>query len=139
MATHDRLSRSRNQQAADEELIDHAGENCTAPFSRATLMPTRLIALNGGPDITLSDHAPMIMGRDPRCDTRLDSLRISRFHCCVARIEDGVHVSDLGSTNGTRINGRGVRSGRLRPGDELAIAHLRYRVEGEAPGAGACG
>ena len=92
-------------------------------------MPTRLIALNGGPDITLLDHTPVMMGRDPRCDARLDSLRISRFHCCVAQIEDGVHVSDLGSTNGTRINGRCIKSGRFRQGDELSIAHLRFRVE----------
>jgi pSer/pThr/pTyr-binding forkhead associated (FHA) protein len=93
-------------------------------------MPTRLIALDGGSDITLSEHAPMMMGRDPRCDARLDSLRVSRFHCCVAQIEDQVHISDLGSTNGTRINGRWVRTGRLRSGDELTIAHLRFRVEG---------
>jgi pSer/pThr/pTyr-binding forkhead associated (FHA) protein len=101
---------------------------------RFTFMPTRLIALNGGPDITLQDHTPVMMGRDPRCDARLDSLRVSRFHCCVARIEDGVHVSDLGSTNGTRINGRCVKSGRLRQGDELSIAHLRFRVERGSPG-----
>ena len=94
-------------------------------------MPTRLIALHGGPHIILLDHTPMMIGRDPRCDARLDSLRVSRFHCCVAQIEDGVHVSDLGSTNGTRINGRCVKSGRLRQGDELSIAHLRFRVEGD--------
>jgi pSer/pThr/pTyr-binding forkhead associated (FHA) protein len=97
-------------------------------------MPTRLIALDRGPDISLLEHAPTLMGRDPRCDARLDSLRVSRFHCCVTPIEDGAHVSDLGSTNGTRINGRCVKSGRLRPGDELTIAHLRYRVEGTRPG-----
>ena len=70
----------------------------------------------------------MTLGRDPRCDARLDSLQVSRFHCCVSQIDDGVHVSDLGSTNGTRINGRCVKSGRLRPGDELMIADLRYRL-----------
>jgi hypothetical protein len=34
--------------------------------------------------------------------------------------------------NGTRINGRLVTSGRLHPGDELSIAHLRYRLDGSA-------
>jgi len=47
----------------------------------------------------------------------------------VAPIEDGVHVSDLDSTNGTRINGRSINSGRLHPGDEPMIAHFRYRIE----------
>jgi hypothetical protein len=41
-----------------------------------------------------------------------------------------VVVRDLGSTNGIRINGQRVESGRLRPGDELSIAHIRYRLEG---------
>jgi hypothetical protein len=136
MTDHDDLA---SNELADKELIDQAVERFATPFRRATLMPTRLVALNGGPDITLSDHAPMIVGRDPRCDARLESLRISRFHCCVARVEDGVHVSDLGSTNGTRINGRWVRSGHLRPGDELTVADLRYRVERGSPGLDAGG
>jgi hypothetical protein len=40
-----------------------------------------------------------------------------------------VVVRDLGSTNGIRINGQRVEMGRLRPGDELSIAHIRYRLE----------
>ena len=100
-------------------------------------MATRLIALDGGADIIL-DRGPIIMGRDPRCDSRLDSTRVSRFHCCVARIEDGVLVRDLGSTNGTRINGRSVKSGRLCLGDELTIAYLRYRVAAGRPGVDGC-
>jgi hypothetical protein len=40
-----------------------------------------------------------------------------------------VVVRDLGSTNGIRINGQRVELGRLRPGDELSIAHIRYRLD----------
>ena len=40
-----------------------------------------------------------------------------------------VTVRDLGSTNGIRINGQRVERGRLRPGDELSIAHIRFRLE----------
>jgi len=39
-----------------------------------------------------------------------------------------VIVRDLGSTNGIRINGKRVEFGRLKPGDELSIAHIRYRL-----------
>jgi pSer/pThr/pTyr-binding forkhead associated (FHA) protein len=49
----------------------------------------------------------------------------------MARENDQVVVRDLGSTNGIRINGMRVETGRLRPGDELSIAHFRYRLEGE--------
>ena len=91
-------------------------------------MPARLVAIDEGPDILL--NRPMVVvGRHPACDTRLDSLRVSRHHCCLT-LEDGVvAVRDLGSTNGIRINGNRVESGRLRLGDELSIAHFRYRWE----------
>ena len=48
------------------------------------------------------------------------------------REDDQVVVRDLGSTNGIRINGMRVETGSLRLGDELSIAHIRYRLAGEA-------
>jgi pSer/pThr/pTyr-binding forkhead associated (FHA) protein len=93
-------------------------------------MSSRFVAIDEGPDITL-DRAMIVVGRDPDCDTRLNSLRVSRHHCCMARENDEVVVRDLGSTNGIWINGMRVETGNLRPGDELSIAHIRYRLEGE--------
>jgi pSer/pThr/pTyr-binding forkhead associated (FHA) protein len=93
-------------------------------------MSSRFVAIDEGPDITL-DRAMIVVGRDAHCDTRLDSLRVSRHHCCMTRKNDQVVVRDLGSTNGIRINGMRVETGSLRPGDELSIAHFRYRLEGE--------
>src|SRR3954454_25095826 len=91
-------------------------------------MPVRLVALDEGPDI-LMDRAMVVVGRHPQCDARLDSLRISRHHCCMTQDQNEVVVRDLGSTNGIRINGQRVEVGRLRPGDELSIAHIRYRLD----------
>ncbi len=91
-------------------------------------MPVRLVALDEGPDITL-DRGIVVVGRHPNCNTRLDSLRVSRHHCCMTQESGDVVVRDLGSTNGIRINGQRVEYGRLHPGDELSIAHIRYRVE----------
>lgn len=91
-------------------------------------MPLRLVALDEGSDIAL-DRAMVVVGRHPLCDVRLDSLRISRHHCCVTPESEGVTVRDLGSTNGIRINGERVERGRLKPGDELSIGHIRYRFE----------
>jgi predicted component of type VI protein secretion system len=92
-------------------------------------MSSRFIAIDEGPNITL-DRAMVVVGRDPDCDARLNSLRVSRHHCCMTSVNDQVVVRDLGSTNGIRINGMRVETGRLRPGDELSIAHIRYRLEG---------
>jgi pSer/pThr/pTyr-binding forkhead associated (FHA) protein len=91
-------------------------------------MPARLISLDGTGDIPV-DRAMLLVGRHPRCDVTLWSPRVSRIHCCLLRHRDEFTVRDLGSTNGTRINGRLSEAGRLRAGDELAIAHLRYRLE----------
>src|SRR3981081_3167901 len=91
-------------------------------------MPTRLVALDDGPDIAL-DRTMVVVVRHPQCDARLDSLRVSRHHCCMTQDQGDVVVRDLGSTNGIRINGQRVEVGRLRPGDELSIAHIRYRLE----------
>src|SRR5512135_116901 len=91
-------------------------------------MPARLVALDEGPDILL-DRPMIVVGRHPQCDARLDSLRVSRHHCCMTLDRGVVVVRDLGSTNGIRINGQRVELGRLRPGDELSIAHVRYRLD----------
>jgi pSer/pThr/pTyr-binding forkhead associated (FHA) protein len=93
-------------------------------------MSSRFVAIDEGPDIAI-DRAMVVVGRHPNCDTRLDSLRVSRHHCCMTCEDDQVVVRDLGSTNGIRINGMRVETGRLKPGDELSIAHFRYRLEGE--------
>jgi len=91
-------------------------------------MTARLVALDEGQDIVL-DRAMVVVGRHPACDARLDSLRVSRHHCCMMQENGEVVVRDLGSTNGIRINGQRVEMGRLKPGDELSIAHIRYRLD----------
>jgi pSer/pThr/pTyr-binding forkhead associated (FHA) protein len=96
-------------------------------------MRARLISLDEGSDIPVGG-VPVLIGRNPRCDARLDSIRVSRLHCCLAAGEGGVLVRDLLSTNGIRINGQRVEWGRLGPGDELSIAHLRFRVVDEPEG-----
>jgi pSer/pThr/pTyr-binding forkhead associated (FHA) protein len=95
-------------------------------------MPLRLVCLDSHADIAL-DRAMVVVGRHIRCDVRIDSSRVSRHHCSLALDRDGVLVRDLGSTNGTRINGRRVDRGVLRPGDELSIAHYRYHLRDASP------
>jgi pSer/pThr/pTyr-binding forkhead associated (FHA) protein len=91
-------------------------------------MPLHLVSLDGQADIPL-DQELVVVGRDRRCDVRIGSCRVSKRHCCLTRNGDGVLVRDLGSTNGTRINGRQVGEGVLRPGDELWIGFCRYLLE----------
>ena len=91
-------------------------------------MFARLVAIDDGPDIIVN-RAMLVVGRHPACDTLLDFPRVSRHHCCLTLEHGELLVRDLGSTNGTRINGKPVEVGRLKDGDELTIANLRYRLE----------
>jgi pSer/pThr/pTyr-binding forkhead associated (FHA) protein len=93
-------------------------------------MPT-LRPVSGGPEIRV-DSPLVLIGRHPQCDARLDSDWVSLRHCVLTEDAGDVVVRDLVSTNGTWVNGRRVELGRLKPGDEKSIAHIRYRLEGAA-------
>jgi pSer/pThr/pTyr-binding forkhead associated (FHA) protein len=91
-----------------------------------------LTALDGRGGIVVG-RFPILVGRHPRCDARLDSPLVSRLHCTLIEVDGAVLVRDLGSTNGTRINALRVESGWLRPGDELGVASYRFRMTDGPP------
>ena len=91
-------------------------------------MPPQLVALTDGPNIPL-DKPIVLIGRHQECDIQIPSRKISRRHCCVAQVYNYLVVRDLGSTNGVRINGTRAIEGMLKPGDELTIGNLSYRVQ----------
>jgi pSer/pThr/pTyr-binding forkhead associated (FHA) protein len=64
---------------------------------------------------------PVTIGREEGNGLRLNDERVSRFHAKV-QVEDGdIILTDLDSTNGTRVNGTAVQIRRLRAGDQVAI------------------
>jgi pSer/pThr/pTyr-binding forkhead associated (FHA) protein len=64
---------------------------------------------------------PVTIGREEGNGLRLNDERVSRFHAKI-QIEDGdIILTDLDSTNGTRVNGTAIQIRRLRPGDQLSI------------------
>jgi len=83
------------------------------------------------------DKAVLLFGRHPDCDIVITSSRkVSRKHCCLAQINHGFVVRDLGSMNGIRVNGSRVkRSAPLRPGDELMVGDVVFHLR-DAPANG---
>lgn len=72
---------------------------------------------------------PVTIGRLPDCDVVLSDPNVSRRHAEVRRRGNDFVVIDLGSTNGTRVNGAGVRERRLNDGDEIMVGSTRIRFE----------
>jgi pSer/pThr/pTyr-binding forkhead associated (FHA) protein len=70
-----------------------------------------------------------LIGRNPTTDITLLDESISREHAIVAwDAEAGSYgIEDLQSTNGTRVNGKRVRSATLADGDEIQVGHTRFR------------
>ena len=67
---------------------------------------------------------PVTLGRAPDCDLVLPERQISRYHVRIEWDADGYVLRDLGSKNGTFVNGERVRGQlyRLRDGDEISLA-----------------
>jgi hypothetical protein len=64
------------------------------------------------------------IGRLPECEVTLDDASVSRRHARVEPNGDGWSITDLGSTNGVKVNGESVRSATLRDGDRLQLGSL---------------
>lgn len=75
---------------------------------------------------------PVTIGRQADCDISIPSEEISRRHASLKPTPAGLAVEDLGSSNGTYINGKRVQSGLMRPGEELRLDTIRFLLV--APG-----
>ena len=79
---------------------------------------------------------PLTLGRAPDCDIVLPERQISRYHARIEKDQAGFIIRDLGSKNGTFVNGEAVRDQpyRLRDGDEIQLANVLQMgfVAGEA-------
>jgi len=72
---------------------------------------------------------PLSIGRDPDNTIALDHTAVSRYHCRLVTEGRTYFAEDLGSTNGTFLNGRKISRERLSPGDELIIANVGMVIE----------
>src|SRR3954453_10431128 len=79
------------------------------------------------PPLAPGDRGPVLIGRSRRCDFVIADASVSRRHALLLKGDEGWTVYDLGSTNGTRINGWRVGRAALRPGDELELGASRFR------------
>jgi predicted component of type VI protein secretion system len=78
------------------------------------------------------------VGRQDGCQLQIKSSQVSRKHCELFEKKGLLLVKDLGSSNGTFVNGKRVKDQLvLEPGAELMIGGVKFRIERAADGAAA--
>src|SRR3982751_4359923 len=71
---------------------------------------------------------PLSIGRHQENKRVLADTMASRFHCVIELVPDGYLLRDLGASNGTKVNGKVVKSALLKPGDEIMIGSTRLTL-----------
>ncbi len=90
-------------------------------------MRAQLVPSDGSAPVELVKDL-VIVGRREDCDLRLEHKSVSKIHCVLVKTDGLLMLRDLGSTNGTRVNGTRVRRAALLPNDQLSIASYKFRV-----------
>jgi pSer/pThr/pTyr-binding forkhead associated (FHA) protein len=95
----------------------------------------KLILLNAeGPEQEYElSKASVTLGRAMTNDIILNDSRISRSHARLECGPQGCELVDLGSSNGTRLNGAPILRAQLRPGDQISMGSLTLRYETDQP------
>jgi pSer/pThr/pTyr-binding forkhead associated (FHA) protein len=98
----------------------------------------RLVAVEGDGDrdlsaVVLAGNEPLVLGRSREAPLQVDDRQASARHCgfVLDPVDRELQVEDLGSTNGTFVDGRRVEHSTLAPGTTLRVGASTWRVEVE--------
>ncbi len=72
----------------------------------------------------LPDGSTRTIGRAPGAQFIVEAALVSRLHCQLTATDASLQVKDLGSTNGTFVNGKRVKAAELKKGDRLSVGRL---------------
>jgi len=74
------------------------------------------------------DRDWLVIGRGRTADLVIAEPTISRAHAAIGWDAEGFFMQDLGSTNGTKVNGQRSPLARLKDGDDLQLGRLQLRI-----------
>jgi pSer/pThr/pTyr-binding forkhead associated (FHA) protein len=82
------------------------------------------------------DKERVTIGRKPQNDVQIENLAVSGEHACIVTILNDSFLEDLGSTNGTLVNGNPIKKHILQNNDVIEIGKYKLKYIGEAPASG---
>ncbi|AVS76098.1 FHA domain-containing protein [Paracidovorax cattleyae] len=98
-------------------------------------MPKMIVSIDG---VVIKEVALIkertTLGRRPYNDIVIDNLAVSGEHAVLHMAGDAVEIEDIGSTNGTYVNGQPVKRQPLRNGDLVEVGKYKIRFVGEGAG-----
>ncbi|MGB9660635.1 MAG: FhaA domain-containing protein [Moorellaceae bacterium] len=126
---HARLEEEWPAEGQEDTLIYPALRNGSRSGKQA---PEVCLVVIEGPDqgrSFLLHPGRQVLGRNPACEIVLTDEQVSRQHCLVEVEEDKIIVVDLGSRNGTSVNGEPIKRVLLAPGDRLQLGRTVLEVQ----------
>jgi hypothetical protein len=96
-------------------------------------MPFQLAGIENEYNFELRPGATMVVGRAVNSDCAVVDATVSRRHAEMTVAQNGIQVKDVGSSNGTFVNGVKVDSYFVVPGDTLTFGKVAFRLEELAP------
>jgi pSer/pThr/pTyr-binding forkhead associated (FHA) protein len=76
-------------------------------------------------------HQRIVLGRSRDCDIQLADANVSRRHAELRQEGTAYWIVDLGSTNGTEVNGKRVKRAKLREGDTITLGSTQITFDRE--------
>ena len=114
--------------AAAAVAAELGDEDTSDDEARPALPPARGVLVSAGVSHEL-DGSLLTLGRSRDCDIPIDDPSVSRRHAELHRDSDGFTLVDLGSTNGTQVNGRKIDRVPLQNGDRITLGQTELRFE----------
>ena len=93
-------------------------------------MDVTLTLIEGGKPVAVRPRLPTVIGRNTEADMQVPDSQVSRRHCELYEYEGKLAVRDVGSVNGTMVNGHKIEQDTyLSTGDTLGVGRVTFRVE----------
>jgi pSer/pThr/pTyr-binding forkhead associated (FHA) protein len=124
----------------DDKFCEQCGTPLNAPSPEGDGLGATVLATPGAPSVLVRESPEgsevfqlgprVVIGRLDTCDLPVDDRSVSREHARLSRLRDGYVIEDLGSTNGTLVNGQRIHEAvLLHPGDLVSVGSVEFRFE----------